>query len=259
MNKISTYIQRIKNKELYEKITKPIEKGGLGLINIEERVQAIKVKELLQAGDNRPETDDLIYDIGLKQHLILDKGHTGPKSETLNKNIKNETKKLEENIVELKNYKKRKKKMKTKDIHEIIFTKQDQYNQTLFIPNEPKGISINFLIANNLLPTWSSMDCQFCGRHKESIDHIFLTCDNIKSTRNMINNMLKGLNSQFTKTRILKMENINNKAEAIIITKYKEIIWNIRHKLMGKEKKKFDEKKAKETMDDAIYKHLRLL
>ena len=58
VSKLSTYIQRIKNKEIYYKISKPIEKGGLGLINIEQRIQAIKIKELLQAEQNRPETDD---------------------------------------------------------------------------------------------------------------------------------------------------------------------------------------------------------
>ena len=166
VNKLSTYIQRVKNKEIYDKISKPIEKGGLGLINIEERIQAIKIKELLQAEENRPETDDLIYDIGVKQNIILENGHIGPKSETLNKKIKTEMKTLEENITELRNYKKRKMKMKTKDIQEIIFGTQENYNKALFIPQEPKAISVNYLIANNLLATWSSMDCAFCGRHK---------------------------------------------------------------------------------------------
>ena len=166
-------------------------------------------------------------------------------------------KQIEENISELRNYKKRKKRMKARDIQEIIFRKQEKYNKALFIPQEPKGISINYLIANNLLATWNSADCAFCGRQKESIEHIFIHCDRLANTRKMIDNILKGLHSQFTKSRILNMENINNKAEAIVVTKYKEVLWNIRHKIFGK--RNFDEEKAKKKIDDTIYKHLSIL
>ena len=171
----------------------------------------------------------------------------------LTKKIKTEIKQLEENITELRNYKKRKKKTKTRDLQGIVFGTQENYNKALFIPQEPKAISVHYLVANNLLATWSSMDSAFCGRHKESIEHIFRNCDSLRNTRIMVNNMLKGLHSQFTKTRILNVENTNNKAEAIVITKYKEVLWNIRHTQLGK--KNFDEEKAKKKVDDAIYKH----
>ena len=48
----------------------------------------------------------------------------------------------------------------------------------------------------------------------------------------MIDELLRAANSSFQKHRILRMENISSIPEAIVISKYKETIWNVRNALI---------------------------
>ena len=63
---------KYKGQEILEKISKTKEEGGLGLINLTERIQAIKILELLNAANQRPESDNIIYEIGIKQMAIYE-------------------------------------------------------------------------------------------------------------------------------------------------------------------------------------------
>ena len=51
---------------MLDQIAKRKEEGGFSLINLKERIEAIQTKELIQAEDQLPETDDLIYELGIK-------------------------------------------------------------------------------------------------------------------------------------------------------------------------------------------------
>ena len=51
-----------------EKVSTSRDKGGLGLINIKERIQAIHALKYLQANKRLPETDNVLFEVGL--HLV---------------------------------------------------------------------------------------------------------------------------------------------------------------------------------------------
>ena len=46
------------------------EVGGLDLINIEERIKAIKARDLIEIEEEIIEKDDLFYELGTKQHIV---------------------------------------------------------------------------------------------------------------------------------------------------------------------------------------------
>ena len=64
-----------------------------------ERLQAIKILELLNAASQRPESDNIIYEIGIKQITIYGTSYVGSKAEETNDIIKL----LEKNIDEINN------------------------------------------------------------------------------------------------------------------------------------------------------------
>ena len=90
-----------KGQEIIEKISKTKEEGelALGLINLTERIQAIKILELHNAASQRPESDNIIYKIGIKQMAIYGTNYVGSKAEETNDIIKL----LEKNIDEINN------------------------------------------------------------------------------------------------------------------------------------------------------------
>ena len=109
---IFKYLRKYKGHEILEKISKTKEEGGLGLINLTERIQAIKFLEFLNAASQRHESDNIIYEIGIKQMTIYGTNYVGSKAEETNDIIKL----LEKNIDEINKFRIRHKTTKPKDI-----------------------------------------------------------------------------------------------------------------------------------------------
>ena len=61
---IEKYLCEFKGKEILEKVSKRREEGGLGLINIKEKIQAIQVLEFLKADMQKPKADNLLFEVG---------------------------------------------------------------------------------------------------------------------------------------------------------------------------------------------------
>ena len=51
--KVASYLQRIKSTDLYDQVSKQRPQGGLNLINIKERIIAIKARLILEAIDKK--------------------------------------------------------------------------------------------------------------------------------------------------------------------------------------------------------------
>ena len=200
IKRVSTYIQRIKSSEVYEKVAREREAGGLGLINIEEKIKAIKARDLIEIEDEIIEKDDLFYELGTKQHIVAGRISTGPKAEIMRKDLKHIIKDIEKSQEDIVNYRTRKKKIKTSDIHKILYPKEKTLiPNTIFIPENPKSISINYLVAYEILPVHSSMTCKFCRTEKESINHLLLECNGLLNVRVMTDELLRAANSSFQK------------------------------------------------------------
>ena len=80
MEKIYRYIHEGYNKKhVYEIVAKKREEGGLTLINVKERIETIKAQLLLETEHQTPESDNLIYIIGIKQKKYSIKLSQAPK------------------------------------------------------------------------------------------------------------------------------------------------------------------------------------
>ena len=119
LKEVEKYPCKYKGQEILGKISKTKEEGGLGLINLTERIQAIKILEFLNATSQRPENDNILYEIGIKQMAIYGTNYVGSKAEETNDIIKL----LEKNIDEINKFRIRHKTTKPKDIQKIIFPK----------------------------------------------------------------------------------------------------------------------------------------
>ena len=134
---------KYKGQEIIEKISKTKEEGGLGLINLTERIQAIKLLEFLNAASQRHESDNIIYEIGIKQMAIYGTNYVGSKAEETNDIIKL----LEKNIDEINKFRIRHKTTKPKHIQKIIFPKDKKtYFTEIYDAIESKLISTNYLM-----------------------------------------------------------------------------------------------------------------
>ncbi len=83
VKEISRYLQTIKGAEIYDSVSKNIKDGGLGLINLKERII-----EILRAAKNLPEADNIIYDVGTKQQEVYRKTLNGPKSDVISQHLR---------------------------------------------------------------------------------------------------------------------------------------------------------------------------
>ena len=109
MEKIYRYIREGYNKKhVYETVAKQREEGGLNLINEKERIETIKAQLLLETEHQTPESDNLIYNSGIKQIKIFAKTFQGLKRLTPNQDMKDILDNLEPNIEQIRNYKRRK-------------------------------------------------------------------------------------------------------------------------------------------------------
>ena len=110
-------------------------------------------------------------------------------------------------------------------------------------------------VLSPILPVYSSMTCKFCRTEKESINHLLLECNGLLNVREMTDELLRSANSSFKKTRILQRENISSIPEAIVISKYKETIWNVQNTLIRGAK--HNEERTAEKVRKSIDSHLR--
>ena len=96
-------------------ISKPRVNGGLGLINIIKHIQSTKIKMYNNLDKNRLETDDLLYHIGRRTEIMINKSCKGPKPEIYNLKYEPEIKLILQNkdILKLET-------MKAKEIENIV-------------------------------------------------------------------------------------------------------------------------------------------
>ncbi len=231
LKNVGEYLQRIKNREVLEKVQRKFNKGGLNLINIKERIETLKIKQILDSENQLPESDNIIYELGHKQKTIFNKNYIGPKIEIIPTHIKKSLAKLEPKIEIIRNYKQRHKNLPTKTLQGIIFEEPEVtvYKETLQ-NNNPKLTAINYLTAQGLLPIYNAVKCFFCKMEQETIDHIMLTCHYLKPLRDEVEKWLAFRNKNLNKMTVIYMQNIKVGIENEIISKYKETIWKNRIK-----------------------------
>ena len=223
LKEVEKYLCKYKGQEIVEEISKTKDEGGLGLINLTERLQAIKILELLNAASQRPESDNIIYEIGIKQITIYGTSYVGSKAEETNDIIKL----LEKNIDEINKFRISHKTTKPKDIQKIIFPKDKKtYFTEIYDAIESKLISTNYLMLHGLLSFRNNRSCYICGKYEDNLDHLLFQCPYLTRARNLVKEWLEiaGIDQDnFNRQTLIEMTEVDA-LQNNVISNYKDII-----------------------------------
>ena len=223
LKEVEKYLCKYKGQEIVEQISKTKDEGGLGLINLTERLQAIKILELLNAASQRPESDNIIYEIGIKQITIYGTSYVGSKAEETNDIIKL----LEKNIDEINKFRISHKTTKPKDIQKIIFPKDKKtYFTEIYDAIESKLISTNYLMLHGLLSFRNNRSCYICGKYEDNLDHLLFQCPFLTRARNLVKEWLEiaGIDQDnFNRQTLIEMTEVDA-LQNNVISNYKDII-----------------------------------
>ena len=225
---VSKFIQAEKATEVYDQVAKPKRKGGLNLLNLKERIVAIKVKQLENLNQIEPEHDDLLFYIGTRQKKVFGKLIDGPKKEINNNKYEKTISLATQHIKKIGNIE----KTKTKDIQQILFNKIDEYTSpAIFWGNKIKHHAMNYKIAKNILNNRPSEYCQFCGRNPETVKHLFVECSKLYQIRNQIRewiSLLRNSPTPITPDMILRGIYVKTTLEQFLLSEYKIQVWIVR-------------------------------
>ena len=153
ITQIEMYLCEFKGKEILEKVSKRREEGGLGLINVKERIQAIQALELVKADMQKNETDNLLFEVGWKQKAWYGRMFQGGKS----KKAKYIITVICDKIDEIERFKMNHKSVKAKNIQDILFPKRKMtFFKEIYDPIEPK------LMLHGLLLIRGNSPCNLC-------------------------------------------------------------------------------------------------
>ena len=181
IGKIQRYLCLYKGNEIREKVSTSRDRGGLGLINVKERIQAIQALEYLQANQQLPETDNVLFEVGLHQKtlygsVVVKGANAHQTKEIINLLVKD--------INKVNQYTTTHKIVKPKNIEDILSPKDKiNYFTEIYIPLEPKLVSINYLVLHNLLPIRGGSECKLCKGIEYELKHILFECTALTRVR----------------------------------------------------------------------------
>ena len=229
-------------QNIIQKIMKPKEVGGASLINLKERLQAIKIKArgFIITGDWEAEQEPIVYWAGTRTKTLGNMDVEGPRCERCQNYNEITFRHMIQNKEELKQIN----KMKVKDIQKVIYKHDEGKCDILNIykGRNTKFVSLNFRIATNTLKTAVNRDdkdrsCIFCKGRNETIYHLFLECICLEDVRTDLKAYVEAIRSteaQINWQYVINMDGLEKKFEYEIITMYKKAIWlhvcNVRFK-----------------------------
>ena len=239
IKEIAKYLHPTRGMETYDLVSKQKKEGGLNLINIKERIETLKIKEMLNVSEENPETDNIMYELGIYQKTIYGKSVTGPRIDETPVKTLETIKTITPKMEVIRNYKKRHKKLVTKDLQSIFFPKREISNYIEIIQSEePKLIEVNYKTKYGILPVLNYNKCYLCGMEQESIEHLMVNCCYLDKLRTQVNDWLSIIGkSELNKDSIITMTGITDNIENQIISRYKNVIWLTRNNAKNKIKK----------------------
>ena len=209
---IAEYLQKLKGEEVMENVAQKKGEGGFNLIDARNRIEAIKIKEVILADRQLLETDNTVYEVGTQQQTIYKQPCNGF-------NLGNTNRHIQEKCV----------KLETKRMHEIMFPKEKYYcYKEIYQCKEPKLVSANYLMLYNLLPTTGYRLCSFYKQEDETLAHIVFHCNFLARVRTRVKNLLSiRENIPFNRgiRRIIEMMRVEENVEKRIISLYTFNIW----------------------------------
>ena len=224
---IERYLDRYKGKEIMDKISKHKTEGGMGLIHVKERIRSMQLLEYLKADTQMPESDNLVFEVGTMQKRLYGADFKRAKSSE----TKPELLLLLYHIDKINTFKKSHKYFKSKDLQGIIYPKEKiTYFKEIYQADEPKLISINYLMLHGLLSFRGNTKCYLCKKYEESLDHLLFHCPFLTRCRELVRGWLEQLGVQdFNKHNIIEMSGVPPGIVNYFISIYKDIIWKNRN------------------------------
>ena len=233
---INSWMFGKRSKNIIKMLKKSKEQGGLGLLDLEKRLNAIKIKSLdfITLNTWPKDFDFIIYWAGTKTLKLANRLAVGPKCEnctniygnTVTKMFNLKTEKPDLNInessikdIELALYPPDNTKIDYMEVHKGKYT---------------KFRDLNYRIASGILKTATFLNlanraCIYCNEQNETIIHLFLNCRKLEPLREEMGKMIRELRKDrqtLTWEYIINMKNLKHQAEYEIITLYKLNIWN---------------------------------
>ena len=230
---INNWINGARGEYIIEKLMKPKLEGGAGLLNLRERLKAIKIKArgFLITGNWGKEQDTIVYWAGTRNKTLSNRDVKGPKCE----HCRNYSEKTFRLMVKHKEQLKNIETLKVKEIEEILgkTEKQEIDFGNIYKGISTKLISLNYRIATNILKTAINRNdrdrsCSFCKSRSETIYHLFLECNLLGEMRDDLlryANSIREREESINWNYIINMKNMENKIEYEIISIYKKVIW----------------------------------
>ena len=192
-----------------------------------ENFNAKQAVEYLKADTQMPESDNLVFEVGTMQKRLYGADFKRAKtSET-----KPELLLLLYHIDKINTFKKSHKYFKSKDLQGIIYPKEKiTYFKEIYQADEPKLISINYLMLHGLLSFRGNTKCYLCKKYEESLDHLLFHCPFLTRCRELVRGWLEQLGVQdFNKHNIIEMSGVPPGIVNYFISIYKDIIWKNRN------------------------------
>ena len=170
---INKWLNGQNGENIIPKLKKSKLEGGANLIDLKERLQAIKIKarEFIIMGNWEIEQEPIVYWAGTRTKTLGNIDIEGPRSENCQNYNEITFRHMVQNKAELKQID----KMKVKEIQKIVYKHNEN---TCVISNIYKGrntkfISLNYRIATNILKTAINRNdnnrlCIFCKERNET-------------------------------------------------------------------------------------------
>ena len=173
----------------------------------------------------KPETDNLLFEVGWKQKALYGRMFHGGKSEK----AKDIITVICDKIDEIKRFEMNHKPVKEKNIQDILFPKRKMtFFTEIYDPIEPKLVSTNYLMLHGLLLIRGNSPCNLCKKTEDGIHHILFNCASLAQTRRFVQRCLQqiGVNN-FDQFNIIEMTGMKDMPN-YIISLYKDTIWKTR-------------------------------
>ena len=173
----------------------------------------------------KPETDNLLFEVGWKQKALYGRMFDGLKSEK----AKDIITVICDKIDEINRFKMNHKSVKAKNIQDILFPKKKMtFFKEIYDPIEPKLVSTNYLMLHGLLLIRGNSPCNLCKKTEDGIHCILFNCASLTQTRGFVQRCLQqiGVNN-FNQFNIIEMTGMKDMSN-YVISLYKDTIWKNR-------------------------------
>ena len=227
--KLATYLVPRKRKVL-QTLARTKKMGGLGLINITERLEAIKIKHISNGDYDAPETDNLKFYLGTKIDSVHKLNTGPPHAESYPHTHEATLKTLYKNVETLGNLQ----ELKVRQIENKIYTQEGmEWDQQIFRGKLPRQVFFNYKVLHEMVYLYGQCTL-FRTENHENAEHLFLKCESLAPLRREASSWIRTIlktNFKMNYGNIVEMKGSEDHDLYYIVSEYKYQVWLARNKV----------------------------